>query len=99
CTLTVNASTSVGASFAAPPGSGNGGGSSGGSNSGSGGGGGALDLLSVVALASLAASRRASRHHRPGSCYVGSSASSFAELSAKLETTRLCHAASFPHVQ
>jgi subtilisin family serine protease len=79
CTLTVNASTSVGASFAAPPGSGNGGSSSGGSNSGSGGGGGALDLLSLVALAGVAASRRASRHHRPGSCYVGKSAPSFAE--------------------
>jgi len=73
CTLTVTASTSVGASFAALPDSGNGGGSSGGSSGGgsSGGGGGALDLLSLAALAAVAASRRALRHHRRGSCYVG----------------------------
>src|SRR5205807_1310062 len=35
------------------------------------GGGGALDLLSLAALAAVAASRRALRHHRRGSCYVG----------------------------
>lgn len=73
CTLTLTASKSVGASFAALPGSGNGGGSSGGSSGGgsSGGGGGTLDLLSLVAVARMAASRRALRHHRRGSCYVG----------------------------
>ena len=76
CTLTVSASTSVGASFAVLPGSGNGGGSSGGSSGGgsSGGGGGALDLLSLVALAGMAANGRALRHHRSGSRYVGTPA-------------------------
>jgi hypothetical protein len=64
CTLTVNASMSVSASFAAAPGSGSSGGSSGGgggTGGGGRGGGGGLDLLSLAGLASLGAGCRALR--------------------------------------